>query len=650
MRFIMLTRRAFAGVVGSTICGLTNLATTSAAAQTPVRAKAIDPKIQRILRTRNDRRRFELDILRGNVRVPSVATADGTPVVATKRVHVELTEDRIPDAFRAHRWNRIVDRFYTVELPLDELERLLREPGVAHVEAGRPLRPDLDISRREIRADPAQITPGGVPGLDGNGVIVGIIDGEMDFTLKDFRDASGAPRIAFLWDQNLIPDPALGEAWPANFHYGVEYDAAAIDRALKHTDPFSVVRCKVSAESHGTHVAGIAVGNGKSFDKKFPIDRYVGVAPAATIIFVDYKRSKNTEMEDDTRLSDAISYIFEKADDLCMPCVVNISQGRNTGSHDGQSFVERAIDELLTKKAGRVVIKSAGNLHDDRGHASGTLEVNKPRKLAWRVRRGDTSFNEIEIWHSSRDSVRVRLIRPSGVPTTWVTVGHPFDQTSTTTRPSISIDAVQFANPPGNNSCIQIELDAGTRSAMPLGDWTIEIEALQILQDGRFDAWIDRDEGTRTQFLGSDFDEQRTLSTPGTGHQIITVANYDHLVFPPEINRTSGRGRTRDGRVKPEVAAPGTDILSSCSLGGRIDCRTGKPIPMRIKKTGTSMAAPHVAGAIALILQRHPNLTAEKIRQALIDTAVREPGVNDFRIDFGYGRVDIARCLQHLGP
>ena len=69
---------------------------------------------------------------------------------------------------------------------------------------------------------------------------------------------------------------------------------------------------------------------------------------------------------------------------------------------------------------------------------------------------------------------------------------------------------------------------------------------------------------------------------------------------------------------------------------------------MRVKMSGTSMAAPHVAGAIALILQRHPLLTAAQIRAALIASAVREPGIDDFSNDFGFGRVDIARCLELL--
>jgi len=52
---------------------------------------------------------------------------------------------------------------------------------------------------------------------------------------------------------------------------------------------------------------------------------------------------------------------------------------------------------------------------------------------------------------------------------------------------------------------------------------------------------------------------------------------------------------------------------------------------------------------IALVLQRHPRLTAAQIRAALIASAVRERGINDYSNDFGFGRVDIARCLELLG-
>lgn len=646
----MLTRRAFTGVVGCAICGLTDIAGTGAAAQgsppapTTGRASAtLDPRIRRVLRTRSSKERLDLDIHRGRVVIdspsPGVAAA-----LATKPVLVELSSDRIPEGFQRHRWSRIANRIYAADLPLDEIERLGRERGVVYIEAGRTLQPMLETSRAEIKADIVQAPPAGTPGLDGTGVIVGIIDDGLDFTLDDFRDASGATRIAFLWDQSLSPRP--GEASPAGFGFGVEYDAAAINRALQASNPFAVVRTGLASENgtHGTHVAGIAVGNGRSHDAQFPAGRFVGVAPAATIIFVDTKRGSGN-LTDSVNLARAVSYIFKKADELGRPCVINISKGGGGGSHDGESIVERAIDDLLVEQLGRALVKSAGNLHTHRGHASGRLVSGQTRRLTWSVGNDDRTQNEIEIWYSSRDRLRVRLTSPTGRATPWVHAGEPFDQPADPNNPHITIEAERFTALNGD-SLTYIEVDPPKGAAVPPGNWIIEIEALEI-QDGTFDAWIERDDEHHLGFSGSDFDPVRTLSPPGTGHRTITVANYNHHVAPPAINRSSGRGRTRDGRMKPEVAAPGTDILSSRSLGGRRDGHGGV-FPMRVKKSGTSMAAPHVAGAIALVLQRHPCLTAAQIRAALIASAVRESGMSDFRDDFGFGRVDIARCLKLL--
>jgi len=597
------------------------------------------------LRTRFNQERLELDIHRRRVGIGPLSTRGGvSAALTTKPVLVEFTSDRIPAGFQQHTWSRIVSRIYAADLPLNEIERLGRERGVVYIEAGRALQPMLDTSRAEIKADIVQAPPVGTPGLDGTGIIVGIIDTGLDFTLDDFRNASGATRIAFLWDQTLRPRP--GEASPADFRIGVEYNAAAINRALQARNPFAVVRTKVKPKSHGTHVAGIAVGNGRSHDAQFPAGRFVGIAPAATIIFV-HTKGEDGNLTDSVDLARAISYIFKKAEDLGQPCVINISKGTNGGSHDGESVVERAIDELLHQQPGRALVKSAGNLHTGHGHAAGRLVNGQTRRLTWSVANDDTTQNEIEIWYSSRDRLRVRLTSPTGRATPWVHAGEHFDQPADANNPNITIEAERFTSRNGD-ALTYIEVDPPKAASVPPGNWVIEIEAIEI-QDGTFDAWIERDDKRPSQFMGSDFDPQKTLSPPGTGQRTITVANYNHHVAPPAINPSSGRGRTRDGRMKPEVAAPGTGILSSCSLGGRPDPDGhGGVIPMRVKMSGTSMAAPHVAGAIALVLQRHPRLTAAQIRAALIASAVREPGVNGFSNDFGFGRVDIARCLELL--
>jgi subtilisin family serine protease len=111
---------------------------------------------------------------------------------------------------------------------------------------------------------------------------------------------------------------------------------------------------------------------------------------------------------------------------------------------------------------------------------------------------------------------------------------------------------------------------------------------------------------------------------------------------------SSSRGRTRDGRDKPEVAAPGTKILSSCALGGRPD-GLGGVHPMRTEMSGTSMAAPHVAGIVALLLELDPTLSAAQLRKALLASANPPNGVSPFDVAWGYGRVDAVDAARLLG-
>jgi nitrite reductase/ring-hydroxylating ferredoxin subunit len=396
-------------------------------------------------------------------------------------------------------------------------------------------------------ADPVRLP---IPGADQVQYLRSFADGRALV-----KKASGATRVAFLWDQTL--QPQSGEASPAApFAFGVEYDAAAINSALQSPDPFAVVRHRVRRASHGTHVTGIAAGNGRSHDADFPAGRFIGIAPRATIIFVQAKGGSNT-----VNVAQAVSYIFEKADRLGMPCVINISQGSNGGSHDGQSVVERAIDRRLEEKPGRAVVKSAGNLHAARSHASGRLVSGQTRQLAWRVRRRDTTENRIEIWHSSRDRLRARLRSPNDTWTDWVVPDGRFEQKANATIPHITIEAERFTALNGDTR-ISLSIESAPGQEIPAGNWIIEIEAVEV-HDGNLDAWIERDDDYTSQFFGPDFDGQRTLSLPGTGHHSIAVANYDHLFIPPEINPSSSRGRTRDDRMKPEVAAPGTEIWSS---------------------------------------------------------------------------------------
>jgi subtilisin family serine protease len=184
--------------------------------------------------------------------------------------------------------------------------------------------------------------------------------------------------------------------------------------------------------------------------------------------------------------------------------------------------------------------------------------------------------------------------------------------------------------------------------------WKVEIEAVEE-RDGRFDAWIERDArrsfnnfADQSFFVGTDFDPVMTLGTPATTRRGVAVANYDHVIQTP--NDQSGRGKTRDGRFKPEIAAPGTNIVSCHALGGRPIGAAGGPVhPMRLGMSGTSMSAPHVAGIAALMLERNPRITAAQVAKMLIAAADPPAGVQPFDIAWGFGKVNAEAAVSLVG-
>lgn len=621
--------------------------------------KKLDPRLRRLIAGREARLTMEMAAARGEVTASAESLA---PHTVTKRVLIELNSAQPRDELANMKLSHIAGNVFSADVPLSRMDQLNQLTVVESVEAGRKWYPFLDTSLAETHADIVHAGSDEVIGRSGTGVVVGIIDFGLDFTLDDFRNSDGTTRLAFIWDQSLTPTNA--ESAPANFAYGVEYDASTINQALLASDPFDVVRHGPGVAAHGTHVAGIAAGNGRSKDADFAAGQFVGAAPDATIVFVQPDRSdQDNSFTDSTNVADAVAYIFEKADRLRMPCVVNMSLGQNGGSHDGESIVERAIDRLL-EQTGRAFISAAGNEHVWRGHASGQLSAGDTRTLKWKVGGGmpvpgggmtgtgiDLTSNEMEIWYSSRDRLRISVIDPHGNTTKEVEPdGQPLlAQINATTR--IFVDSERFTVFNGDSRIyIQIEPSGSGQSVTP-GIWKVRIEALEA-DDGRFDAWIERDArepsnnfADQSFFVGTDFDPVRTLGTPATARRSVAVANYNHRLLAP--NDSSSRGPTRTGLHKPEIAAPGTGIFASCSLGGRPN-GLGGAHPVRVEKSGTSMAAPHVAGIVALMMEELPDLSSTQISKILKATANDPDETRSFDLAWGYGRVDARRAIALL--
>ncbi|SMH60640.1 Subtilase family protein [Azospirillum lipoferum] len=564
---------------------------------------------------------------------------------ATIRAIVYLAGDRLPDALERYACVRITDRICVVELPSADLWQLTDLPEVQFIEAPRAVSPQLDSSVRFVKG--TKPTHGAsASSLTGKNTIIGVIDWGFDFTSRDFcrLDSGGkeCSRILFLWDQTLSPQ--AGEHAPAGHGVGVEYDQAAISKAVNGANPFTSVRHRPESGSHGTHVLGIAAGNGRQTCPSHPAGTYVGMAPDADLILVHPKRINGETITDSTYLVEAISYIFKKAAGLKRPCVINLSLGQNGGSHDGESAVEQTIDDYLTGHRGRAVVAAAGNARDLGTHASGIMPgPGSTRLVKWKIANGGTSImsqtgklvrlhpHRMEIWHSSRDVFKVRLHGPNGFATNWVDPMDPNTAHSGTSKNfKTDINAVRFTD---RNGDAQIAITVETThlaTASGYDDWAVELCSVAVA-DGRYHAWIETAADVpwaQSVFTSGDTDERCTLTTPGTSRRVIAVGNYDHR--KQIVASSSSQGPTRDGRSKPDLAAPGTAIHSS---------NAGTP-PARIAMTGTSMSAPHVTGAVALMLEADPKLRSSVIPKMLMASATPLPKANPELVGAGILNVD----------
>ncbi len=533
----------------------------------------------------------------------------------------------------------IAPNLFNARLTLDELCALARLPEVVFIEADYRLEPHID---RSIPAVGGRFLHETDPRATGQGVVVGFVDTGIDWTHRDFRidrDGDGfeeSSRILWLWDQTETG--FFGN--PRMVPFGTEYTREEIERALR---TGSQIVNERDESGHGTHVVGIAVGDGSASGGTF-----VGMAPNAEIIFV-----KTSYFSTD--IVEGVRYIFEKAEWLGKPAVVNLSLGGHFGPHDGTSLFEQSLEALL-ERPGRAVVASAGNEGDQKIHLGGQLRSREAFTFTF-IPNEETAY--VNIWYPGSANFTVSVTSPgiNGPPQTVLAVRGQ-GEFANTPDGSIDIDnSGGGVDPRNKDRSIAISLER----VQPGSLWYITLTD-QGGTGGRFDAWP----GLATMGYFPEGDSFSTVTEPATAKKIIAVGAYTTKVFWPgidgqphrftdaqsegELARFSARGPTRDGRLKPDLTAPGTAIVSALAKGSEVGRSEKLVLPggEYAAMQGTSMAAPHVAGAIALLLQAQPYLRAEEILNQLKRTALQDVFTTDQRA-WGAGKLQIARGFETLG-
>ena len=533
-----------------------------------------------------------------------------------------------------------IGNIVTGDIPVDSIDALGQMPGLKRAEVSRVLAPELDLALPEARVTPVHT---GVPAHRGAGVIVGIIDSGIDYQHESFRDANGNSRILAIWDQRLRPGP--GEANPAAFAYGVEYNQTAINAALAAPNPLLVVR-HVDNETqgfHGTHVAGIAAGSGQPIAASGGALRFVGVAPEADLIVVANNRGRAQNergLGDSADTLDAVQYILSLADALGRPVVINVSQGDNVGPHDGSSLLEVGMVGLITG-AGHVLVKSAGNEGAQNRHAQGELTVNATQDVRLQV-PNNTREVIVDIWYPGADRIGLRITPPGAGAAPTAAILPPFSGTVTLSNGNTAFVDADLNDPGNGDNRTFVILQPGSGVVVQPGFWTFQLTGATIAS-GAWHAWIQRN--SFAQFQPPFINRGSTISIPGTSPAVITAGAYvsnsaGSGAAVGTLADFSSRGPTRDGRRAPTLSAPGDELTAPQPAA------QGSFGP----KAGTSMAAPMIAGAVALMLEIDPAQTATDIRLCLENAARRDlqtgaaPGN-----DWGAGKLDVQACCQCAG-
>jgi subtilisin family serine protease len=553
------------------------------------------------------------------------------------------------------------------DVPLARLPEFDERSEVAHVSLGEPLAaPQPRTATGAVRTPAKDRWNFGSRARHGDGksVLIGLIDVHgFDFGHEDFIDSRGQTRFVRIWDQG-----GDARAAPEMFRYGAEFRQEHLNKALvdakRHKIPASELepQSQMAERSHGTHVASIAAGNR-------------GVCSSASIAGVvislpaeDDDRRK--AFYDSTRIAHAVDYLIDVATELGRPISINISLGTNGHAHDSSSAISRWIDAALAVP-GRSVTVAAGNAGqeaaasaDDYGYTMGRIHTRGriasrglDSVIDWIVVGdgvSDLSENELEIWYSAQDRFSVDVRPPGG---DWMGPIAPGEFVENRQLPKPQRGFVSIYNelyhPINGYNYMAIYLSPFLNPqgviGVPPGRWQVRLHGLEV-RDGTYHGWIERDDPRRIgrlgpseawsfpSFLGdASFVDDATVSSLACGHRIISVANYDDQ--RGRINVTSSQGPTRDGRFKPDIAAPGTEIVAARGFA------TGNE--RWVAMSGTSMAAPYAAGVAGLMLATNGDLTAAQILGIMQSTARPLPGVDYvWRNDAGFGVIDPDACLR----
>ena len=519
----------------------------------------------------------------------------------------------------------ITPTLLTARVPAQEVTKLSAMKEVEHIQASEKYYGLMDKVRPEIGVDKLHAGEGLETPYTGKGVLVGIIDQGFEYRHLAFLDQNGQPRVKAVWDRTGYDEGKSGE--PTS------------------TIPFQ--GDNLGSDGHATHVTGIAAGS------KIAENNYYGIAPDADIIMIPSTFDSNEVLED-------VQYIDQYAKDHHQPWVINMSFGSTLGSHDGEDYSSKALNDIVTSGKGHQIVVAGGNSGYDKIHATHTFS--KEGEVARYIYNTGNYGVYSQIWCETADSASHIKVKPFVYSNGTRDYQEGLDWSKFLTEDIAPYNKKQYftlgISKDGLGGLflgVEITADPGTTIHIWNGNYYGSIA------DAVSDEYLSGDLNCSLSGGTACADDLVTVASYVTRKQFTSqtgqayTTNYGN---EGEISGFSSHGPSLSKEPKPTVAAPGSMVISAISKYNSGFSATSSTVVQDVKRglrhfyyaanAGTSMAAPVVTGTIALWLQANPNLTSKQITDIIKTTSRKDSFTGDeaWNKDFGYGKIDAYEGLK----
>lgn len=556
-------------------------------------------------------------------------------------------------------------------IPLSKLGALSCGRQVKRIETGRRCSIQMDTTRLVVNAEKVYTGEGLPQSYTGCGVVVGVQDIGFDLTHPNFYSADMSKyRIKALWDQ--LSRDTIG----STLYVGRDYVGREALLELKHP-------IDGETQTHGTHTAGIAAGSGA--EGNGAVSPYRGMACDADLVLVD-NAADNASLIDPkdyykfTYATDALGfkYIFDYAERMHQPCVINFSEGSSQDFHGYDQLYYELLAKLIGP--GRIIVSSAGNdgarnsyIHKSIGkERAGAFIMGNEKRFSCTAKSKQTFTFRVSVYDNvaspqiveistvnvcnAQDSLLTDSLLVGGRKYKWRVLAYPNSYDTSETAYDF-----QLSSPSKLGDSPQVSLQVMGRDA------DIELYRMSgYMFPHSLDPVLDAGDCRYTIFSPSSSPDVICVGSTSYRTQFVNYLGEKKVYDSGQKgirSSFSAMGPTLDGRIKPDVMAPGQNIISSYST---FFINNPKNVNASVKSdvrhfeyngrtyawnanAGTSMSAPVVTGAIALWLQADPTLTPADCLEIFAktcshyDTSLSYP--NNL---YGYGQIDVAAGLREV--